>query len=104
MYLFSVSECDYGLGLMTLSQSNQLKLDRVQTEAMRIILGTTKGTPIESMRHMLDLPPMETTHKGELVKAYLSATQIPKNPLHDALKEGQGCKLARGKSWLDQAE
>ena len=44
-----LSVIDYGLGLTTLSQSNLLKLDRVQNEAMRVILGTTKDTPIEAM-------------------------------------------------------
>ena len=68
---FSVIDCD--LGLSTLSQSNLLKLDRVQNEAMRVILGTTKDTPIETMRYPLNLPPMETRHKVEQVKAYLNA-------------------------------
>ena len=45
-----LSVIDYGLDLTTLSQSNLLKLDRVQNEAMRVILGTTKDTPIETMR------------------------------------------------------
>ena len=92
------------LGLTTLSQSNLLKLDRVQNEAMRVILGTTKDTPIETMRYLLDLPSMETRHKVEQVKAYLNAMQNPKNPLHDAVKEEKGCRLARGKSWMGQAE
>ena len=40
--------------------ANLLKLDRVQNEAMRVILGTTKDTPTENIRFMLDLPPMQT--------------------------------------------
>ena len=47
---------------------------------------------------------METRHKVEQVKAYLNAMQNPKNPLHDAVKEEKGCRLARGKSWMGQAE
>ena len=43
-----LSVTDYGLGLTTLSQSNLLKLDRVQNEAMRVILETTKDTPTET--------------------------------------------------------
>ena len=39
---------DYGLGLTTMSQFNLLKLDSVQNEAMRIVLGTTKDTSIET--------------------------------------------------------
>ena len=99
-----LSVIDYGLGLTTLSQSNLLKLDRVQNEAMRVILGTTKDTPIEAMRYLLDLPPIESRHKMEQVKAYLNAMQNPKNPLHDAVKEEKGCRLSRGKSWMGQAE
>ena len=38
------------------------------------------------------------------MEAYLSAMQNPKNPLHDAAKEETGCRLARGKSWMGQAE
>ena len=93
-----------GLSLTTLSQSNLLKLDTVQNEAMRVILGTTKDTPIETMRYQLDLPSMEARHKVEQVKSYFNTMQNLKNPLHDAVKEEKGCRLARGKSWMGQAE
>ena len=56
------------------------------------------------LRYLLDLPSMETRHKVEQVKAYLNAMQNPKNPLHNAVKEEKGCRLARGKSWMGQAE
>ena len=58
-----------------MAQTNLLKLDRVQNEAMRVILGTTKDTAIETMRFMLDLPPMQTRQKVEHVKAYFSAVE-----------------------------
>ena len=51
-----------------MSQSNLLKLDRVQNEAMRVILETTKTTPYEAMRYLLDLPSMEAKHKMEQVQ------------------------------------
>ena len=41
-----LSVIDYVLGLTSLSMSNLLKFDRVQNEAMTVILGTTKDTPI----------------------------------------------------------
>ena len=65
--MFSV--VDYGLGLTTMAQTNLLNLDRVQNEAMRAILGNTKDTPVETIRFMLDLPPMQTRQKVEQVKA-----------------------------------
>ena len=55
-----LSVIDYGLDLATMAQTNLLKLDRVQNAAMRVILGTTKDTPTETMKFMLDLPPMQT--------------------------------------------
>ena len=96
--VFSV--IDYGLGLTTMVQANLLKLDRVQNEAMRVILGTT----IETMRFMLDLQPMQTRQKAEQVKAYFSAIKTPNNPLHKPMKDTKGCRLGRGKSWMGQAE
>ena len=42
--------------------------------------------------------------KVEQVKAYLSEMQNQKNPLHDAVKEEKGCRQARSKSWMGQAE
>ena len=98
---------DYGLGLTTLSQSNLLQLDRVQNKALthlRVILGKTKDTPIEAKHYLLDLPSMETRHKVGQVKAYLNAMQHPKNQLHNVVKDDEGCTLARGKSWMGQAE
>ena len=36
-----LSVVDYGLGLTTVAQTNLLNLDKVQNQAMRVILGTT---------------------------------------------------------------
>ena len=100
-----ISVIDQGLSFTALSQSNLLKLHRVQNEAMRVILGTTKDTPIETMSYLLDLSSMEARQKVEQVKAYLNEMQNPLNSLHDAVKEEKGCRLARDKkSRMDQAE
>ena len=94
---------DYGLGLTTLLQLILLKLDRVQNEAMRVTLGTTKDTPIEAMCYLLDLPPMELRHKVEKVKVCLSAMQDPENPLHDAVKEAKGVDVQEAsRGWAKQ--
>ena len=100
----ALSVTDYGLGLTTTAQTNLLKLDSVQNEAMRVILGTTKDTPTETMRFMLDLPPMQTRQKVEQVKAYFSAVENHHNPLHEVVKDPKGCRPGRGKSWMGQAE
>ena len=99
-----LSVTDYGQGLTTMAQTTLLKLDRVQYEAVRVVLGTTKDTPTETMRSMLDLPPLQTRQKAEQVKPYLSAVENPHNPLHEAVKDTKGCRLGRDKSWMSQTE
>ena len=87
-----------------MAQTNRLKLDRVQNEPMPVRLGTTKDTPNETMRFMLDFLPIQTRHQVEQVKAYFSAIENSHNPLHVDVKDTKGCRLGRGKSWMDQAE
>ena len=43
--VFGVIEC--GLSPITMSQTNTPTLDRGQNEALRVIHGTTMGTPIQ---------------------------------------------------------
>ena len=71
---------------------------------MRVTLGTTKDTPIEAMRFMLDLAPNQNRQRVEQVKSYFSAVANPTNPLHEIAKETKGCRLGRGKSWMGPAE
>ena len=65
---------------------------------MWVMFGTTKDTPIETIKFMLDLPPMQTRQKVEQAKSYLSATENPHDPLHKAMKDTKGHRLGRGKS------
>ena len=60
--MLRVTDYEQLLGLATMPQANLLKLDRVQNEAMRVILGTNQGHThcTETMRFMLDLPPVQT--------------------------------------------
>ena len=53
-----LSVIDYGFGVLTLSASQLRRLDVVQNEAMRTILGCTRDTSAEAMRYLLDLPCM----------------------------------------------
>ena len=92
---------DYGLGLTTMAQTNLLKLDRVQNEAMRVIHGTTKDPATETMRFMLDFPPMQTRQKVEHVMSKHTSvpSKIPTtHSLHEAVKKTKGCRLGLGKS------
>ena len=44
---------------------------------MRVILGTMKDTPTETVGFMLDLSPVQTKDKVEQAKAYFSAAANP---------------------------
>ena len=71
----AVSVCDTQcLGPTTLSPSNLLEFDRVQNEAMRVILGTTKYKHIEAMRYPLNQLSMGTRHKAGQVRVHLTLT------------------------------
>ena len=43
----------------------------LKKEAIRVILGTTKATPTEAMRFMLDFPPLQTDGKRNRAKHLL---------------------------------
>ena len=95
----SVSVTDYGPGLTTMAQTNLLKLDRVQNEAMPVRLGTTKDTPIQTMRFMLDLLPGQSIHQYRRKSPQLTPRSRER---HNGMQ--MGCRLGRGKSWMGQAE
>ena len=97
----AISECDTQCHWLWSGSHNPVtvqpaEVQQVQNKAMRVIQGTTKDTPTEAMCYLLDLPPMDTRHKVEQVKAYLNVMQNPMNPLHNAVKKEKKCKLARG--------
>ena len=56
---------DYCVGLTTLSQFDLLKVDSVQDEAMRVILGTTKDTPFEATHAHTHIHTHACTHARE---------------------------------------
>ena len=72
---------DYGLDLTTTAQKNLLKMDRVQNEVIRVLLGTTTDTPTETMRSVLGLPPLKNRQKADQVIAYFSDVKMFGNSL-----------------------
>ena len=98
-----LSVIDYGFGVLTLSASQLRRLDVVQNEAMRTILGCTRDTSAEAMRYLLDLPCMEERHKIAQVKAYLRVSSDPQNPLHHKVGREVVSRLKRGTEWMNQA-
>ena len=58
-----LSEVDYGFGLLSLTNAQLKLLETIQNERMCTILGFTRDTSSEAMRHILGLPSMAEGHK-----------------------------------------
>ena len=58
-----LSVVDYGFGLLTLSKTQLERLEVIQNQGMRTILGCTRDTSCEAMRHLLGLLSMQERHK-----------------------------------------
>ena len=76
-------------------QFSLMKLDRIQNEVMRVILGTTKETPIETLHYLLDLLSLGTGNKVEHVKVYLNTIQNPNISTPRSCPRRKGCRLAK---------
>ena len=77
-----LSVINYGFGLLTLSAAQLDRLEVIQNESMRAILGCTKDTSAEAMRYLLGFPTMAERHKIAQVKAFLRVSEDKKHPLH----------------------
>ena len=99
-----LSVLEYALAILTLSHSQIERLERIQNEAMRIILGCTKDTSCRAMRYLLDYPTMEYRILMSRARAYLRVNADTQHPLHLEIKRQKGNRLKRGKSWMGQAE
>ena len=98
-----LSVVEYGLGLLTLSTAQLNRLEVIQNEGMRCVLGCTRDTSAEAMRYALDLPPMADRHKLAQVKAFTRVSADIRNPLHEKIGRAVSTRLKRGTEWLTQA-
>ena len=81
-----------------------MRLERIQNEAIIIILGCPKDTPAVAMRFLLDLPTISHRIETWRVRSFLKINANKDHPLHEELSKEKGCRLKRGRSWLSQAE
>ena len=63
---------DYGFGMLTLSCAQLKRLETIQNEAMRAILGCTRDTSAEAMRYLLGFQTMAERHKLVKVNVFFS--------------------------------
>jgi ribonuclease HI len=98
------SRMDYGLGLLSLSSTQITRIERIQNEAMRLVLGCPRDTPVEAMKYILNLPSIKTRHKCAQVREYLRVSCVEDHLLQNSLSEKKGARIKRGKSWMACAE
>ena len=101
--LIQQSVFKYGLGLLTLSATQLKRLETIQNEAMRVILGCTKDTSSEAMRYLLGFHTMPEQHKIAQVEAFLRVAEDEKHPLHDKVGTIPESRLKRGSKWMTEA-
>ena len=98
-----LSVIEYGFGLLTLSTAQLNRLEVVQNEAMRAILGCTRDTSAEAMRYLLNFPTIAERHRIAQVKAFLRVTADVNHPLHDKVGNRPESRLKRGAEWMTEA-
>ena len=98
-----LSVVEYGLGLLTLSTAQINRLEVIQNQAMRVILGCTKDTSADAMRYLLGYPTMAERHQMAQVKAFLKVTADPSHPLHEKVGRQTVSRLKRGSEWMTTA-
>ena len=98
-----LSVVEYGLGLLTLSKAQLQRLEVIQNEGMRAILGCTRDTSAEAMRYLLDFPCADERHKLAQVQAFLRVSADETNPLHEKVGRQMTSRLKRGTEWMTQA-
>ena len=91
-----LSVIDYGFGLLTLSAAQLQRLEVIQNEGMRCILGCTRDTSSEAMRYILGQPSMPERHKIAQVKSLCRVAADPTNPLHAKVGRTTYSRLKRG--------
>ena len=78
-----LSVVNYGFSLLTLSETQLQRLEVIQNQGMRNILGCTRDTLCEALRHRLGLLSMPERSKKAQVQAYLKVSGDFKHPYHE---------------------
>jgi ribonuclease HI len=71
---------------MTTSNTNQSVLDKVQNQALRVITGAMKSTPVKAMEQLTSIPPL--SHRRD-TKALVQASKyefLPEHPMQHKLQ------------------
>ena len=85
----------------TAAKSHHQALDKVQNQALRIIIGAMKSTPIARMEEITNIPPLS---KRRECKAMIQATKykcLPDHQMKERLKQLSSGRLKRSSFTLE---
>jgi hypothetical protein len=99
-----LSVIEYALAILTLNNTQINKLERIQNEAMRIILECTRDPSCKAMKYLLDFSTIQNRISLCRARAYLRISAETQHPLHSEMRSKKGDRLKRGKSWMGQAK
>ena len=87
---------EYGASAwMTAAQAHQNTLEKVQNQALRIITGSMRSTPIAKMEQVTGLPPLKTRWKSKAMAQYTKVKALGDHPMHSRAEQLGSGRLAR---------
>ena len=98
-----VSVIEYRIALVNMSDTKLGRLEVIQNEGMRAVLGCTRDTSPAAMRCTLSRPTVATIYKLAQVKSYLKVGTDTKYPLHNKLGRNLHNIIKRGTELTNQA-
>ena len=90
----TVSYVSYLNVFAPISSSTQ-RLEDLQNEAMRAVLGCTRDKSLEAIRYLLGFPTMADRHRIAQVKAVLRVSTDKDHPLHTKIGHRPSSKLKK---------
>ena len=87
---------EYGASAwMTAAKTHQHTLEKVQNQALRIMTGSMRSTPITKMEEIIGLPPLKTRWKSKTMVQHTKIKALEDHSMHDREKELESGRLKR---------
>ena len=99
---------EYGMAASsTAAKSNSCKLSRVQHQAMRMMTGAMRSTPISAMETVTGLQPLEDRQEIKVLTQAAKFKRLQDHPMHERMNQStsqQVNRLARDGGQLEQED
>ena len=87
---------EYGSNsFFTASQTHQNTLEKTQNQALRIITGAMRSTPIEKTREVTGIPPLKKRWEAKALTQFTKIKAMEGHPMHERVKHFERGRLKR---------